>query len=589
MRGFCFSARINSIPVCFPDFNRKGDSKMSFGTFVLMLHSHLPYYRKHGMWPCGEESLYECMAETYLPLLNALSELKDEGIKAKVTLGITPILAEQLADPYLQNGFIEFLNARLKAAREDVKRYPDPAVPHSEHLAYLANWYVQYYECLLEDFENRYHRNLLAGFKRLQDEDCIEITTSGATHGFSPLLGTSEAVNTQFKVGVETYKRHFGREPKGVWLPECAYAPERKVSGPSGETSLFPSTDAFLYENNLKYFFTEYHAIEGGVSAGARRVVGIYGNIQYIPLPERPATGLTTDEAYWMKDYPVAVMGRNDRASFQVWSAAHGYPGDGVYREFHKKDDKSGLHYWRLTSKDCELGDKMLYDPVLAEKQTHTNSDHFANLIYHQLKDHYESTGQHGLVMVSFDTELYGHWWFEGVTWLKQVIRKIHQCEGVEFSTASEYLDAYPPQTAIELPESTWGQGGHYWVWQNHHTEWMWPQIHSAESKMKDLAERHQNEENSTKIKLLNQILRELLLLESSDWPFLVTTFQAKDYAIERFNEHKDRFWALVSMLESGNIDQALFDQCLDEDNPFAAIDFRWYAYHHRPELEVAV
>lgn len=562
---------------------------MGFGSFVFMLHSHLPYYRKHGMWPSGEENLYECMAETYMPLITIFKELQAEGIQAKLTVGMTPILSEQLADPEIKDGFIQYLNARLKAAKEDVARYPDSAVEHSEHLAYLASWYVDYYKRLLNDFEHTYQRDLIGAFKALQDEGCIEITTSAATHGFSPLLGTDEAINAQFKVGVESYKRHFGKAPRGVWLPECAYRPQEKEFLPSGKVKIRPSIDAFLYENNLKYFFTEYHAIEGGVSSGARRVIGVYGNIQYIPLPPRPATGLTTFEAYWMRNFPVAVMGRNDRASFQVWSAAHGYPGDGLYREFHRKDDKSGLHYWRLTSKECDLGDKMLYDPVLAEKQTHINSDHFANLIYHQLKDYHEATGRPGLVMVSFDTELYGHWWFEGIAWLKQVIRKIHQSDGVEFCTASEYLEAHPPEAAIELPESTWGQGGHYWVWQNHHTEWMWPQIHSAEYKLQELVATYQNEQDPLKVRLLNQALRELLLLESSDWPFLVTTFQAKDYAVERFNQHKDRFWTLVNMLTSNQIDESTLSQIERLDNPFPNLDFRWYAYHNKPELQAVV
>ena len=84
---------------------------MSVGQFVFMLHSHLPYYRKAGMWPFGEENLYECMAETYVPLLNAISELYEEGIKAKLTVGITPILAEQLNDEHLQNGFVEYIDS----------------------------------------------------------------------------------------------------------------------------------------------------------------------------------------------------------------------------------------------------------------------------------------------------------------------------------------------------------------------------------------------------------------------------------------------------------------------------------------------
>ncbi len=316
-------------------------------------------------------------------------------------------------------------------------------------------------------------------------------------------------------------------------------------------------------------------------------MVGVYGNIEYIPLPARPSTGLSTFEAYWMRNYPVAVMGRSDRASFQVWSAAHGYPGDGLYREFHKKDDVSGLHYWRLTSKDCDLGNKMLYDPVLAEAQTQINADHFSNLVYHLLKDYERANGRPGLVMVAFDTELFGHWWFEGVSWLKHVIRNIHHSQGVDFQAASTYLKEHPPESAIELPESTWGQGGHYCVWQNHHTEWMWPQIHSAEFKMQELSSAYENETDPLTLRVLNQATRELLLLESSDWPFLVTTFQAKDYAVERFNQHKDNFWTLVTMLENKTLDETVLAALEAMDNPFPNIDFRWGALDNKSQLLV--
>ena len=167
---------------------------MSVGQFVFMLHSHLPYYRKAGMWPFGEENLYECMAETYVPLLNAIAELYEEGIKAKLTVGITPILAEQLNDEHLQNGFVEYIDSRIAAVSKDLDRYPDPKV----------------------DFVNKYEKNLIKYFKKYQDLGCIEITTSGATHGFSPLLATDSNLNAQFKVGQDTTKRLFGKKAMGA-------------------------------------------------------------------------------------------------------------------------------------------------------------------------------------------------------------------------------------------------------------------------------------------------------------------------------------------------------------------------------------
>jgi 1,4-alpha-glucan branching enzyme len=551
---------------------------MHYGSFVLMLHSHLPYYRKAGMWPFGEENLYDCMVETYIPLLIALNELKEEGVKAQVTIGLTPILTEQMADEHLQNGFIKFVKGRIAEIEKDLERYPDPEVPHSDHKAFLADYYLQFYNNILDKFVNTYQKNLVQAFKELQDAGCIEITTSGATHGFLPLLGTDESIQAQIKTGVESYKKHFGRAPKGIWLPECAYRPAQEQDDPeTGKRVLRPAIEAFLFEHGIKYFFTEYHAIEGSATSDIRRDFGVYRDIQYIPLPNRGTTGLTTHEAYWLKHYPVAVIGRNNRASFQVWSAAHGYPGDGLYREFHRKDANSGMKYWRLTSKDCELGDKMLYDPVLAFNQTKMHADHFVSLVYDLLKEHHGKTDEHNLVMVSFDTELYGHWWFEGVSWLKHVIRMLHKCEGVDVETANEYLEHYPPQQAIELPESTWGQGGHYWVWHNQHTSWMWPVIHNAEVRMRQLVRQFPNETEPLKLRFLNQALRELLLLQSSDWPFLVTTFQAKDYAVERFEKHVDNFNLLCSMLEANRLDEQELIAIEEVDNPFANIDYRWF------------
>lgn len=554
---------------------------MTVGSFVFMLHSHLPYYRMAGMWPFGEENLYECMAETYVPLLNAISELyEEEGIKAKLTVGITPILAEQLNDEHLQNGFVEYLNSRITSVAKDLERYPDPKVEHSQHLKYLAKYYFDWFNHIKDSFVNKYNKDLVGAFKKYQDLGCIEITTSGATHGFSPLLATDSNLNAQFKVGSDTTKRLFGKKAKGCWLPECAYRQGYEYIGKDGQKKWRPAIEVTLQNNDIEYFFTESHVIEGGNSVGERRVVGIYGNIEYIPLPKREATGYDTYSAYWLPDAQVAVMGRNDRAGFQVWSAADGYPGDGVYREFHKKDDKSGMNYWRITSPKTDLGDKMLYDPVLAMNQVNSNSDHYTTLLYHLLNDYKKShNGKEGLIMVSFDTELYGHWWFEGVEFIKQVIRKLNNfVPEIERCTAGEYLEKHPPVDTIQIPESSWGQGGHFYVWMNHLTEWMWPIINGCEKRIIDIVSKYEKiPENKLLHRALNQLARENLLLQSSDWPFLITTWQAKDYATDRFMEHVERFEKIAEMIENDTINDEELKKIESIDNCFSTIDYRVY------------
>ena len=253
---------------------------MSVGSFVFMLHSHLPFYRKAGMWPFGEENLYECMAETYIPILDAVNELYyQEGIKAKLTIGITPILAEQLNDEHLKEGFIKYLDSRILQVSGDVNRYPDDSVAHSQHLEFLAKFYFEWFTKTKNTFINKYNKDLIGEFKKLQDLGCIEITTSGATHGFSPLLATDTNLNAQFKVGVESYKNLFGKSPRGAWLPECAYRPGYEATSPEGKKYYRPAVEVAMQNNGIEYFFVESHQLEGGISVGSRRSIGIYGNI----------------------------------------------------------------------------------------------------------------------------------------------------------------------------------------------------------------------------------------------------------------------------------------------------------------------
>ena len=539
---------------------------MGVGSFVLMLHSHLPFYRKAGMWPFGEESVYECMAETYIPLLNIIDDLQREGIKANLTIGMTPVLTEQLADPHINAGFLKYIDTRIEAARSDQKRFKGRDEGKNAEFLQIAVFTEKWLTQVKTTYLERWHGDIIGSLRRCQDDGLIEITTSAATHCFSPLLETDSSLRAQYKIGIESYKRHFGRQPQGFWLPECAYRPGDKSRA---------GVERWLHELGIKYFFTESAVIKGGQSAESRRSFGPYGDMEYISTDGRKPTGLDTFEAYWLKDYPVAVLGRHEEAGYQVWSADHGYPGDGSYREFHKKDDVSGLHYWQLTSKQTDLGHKKLYNPEAAFNRVHENSDHYAGFIQKQLTDHLKATGQPGLIMVSFDTELFGHWWFEGVTWIKEVIQKLKTYTAVTMQTAGAYLEENPPKQAINLPESSWGAGGHWQVWLNNDTEWMWPIIHAAEHTMEDLVLKHSDinsDSNNLSARALKQAGRELLLLQSSDWPFLVTTGQAKDYAIERFNSHNERFQTLSKMITSGQLEESKIAEMEDIDNCFPDI-----------------
>ncbi|NDJ53842.1 MAG: DUF1957 domain-containing protein, partial [Chloroflexi bacterium] len=454
----------------------------------------------------------------------------------------------------------------------------------------LAEWYLNWFEMIKNSFESRYNRDIVGAFRQLQDEGLIEITTSAATHGYLPLLGRDSAIYAQVKTGVEAYRGHFGREPRGIWLPECAYRPAYIAEG--GE--IRPGIEYFLSQLGLRVFFSETHTIEGGMPVGvaAGDAIGPYGEIKrryVVPVQASIAPrSATTFKPYYVSETRagpgsdqhsgVAVIGRHNRTGMQVWSADWGYPGDADYREFHKKDAKSGLQYWRVTGPRIELGMKDAYHPDWAEYKVGEHARHFAWLVSDHLKSYNAETGDFGLIASNYDTELFGHWWFEGVEWIKQVLRHLANDPSVELTTASEFIDRHPPREVLHVPESSWGMGGNHWTWDNHDTHWMWGPIHAAEIRMEQLVERFGDSATEDEEAVLNQAARELLLLQSSDWPFLVTTGQAREYAIRRFTRHVERFEGLAASAEAGRPDRELADELYEVDKVYPNIDFRWFA-----------
>lgn len=550
------------------------------GAFTFVLHSHIPYARQAGMWPHGEEWLHEAIAETYLPLLDALYDLAEEGIDYKLTVGMTPILSEQLSDPLIVEHFIHYAAERAAWAADDIQRFEEAG---DTGLRDLARFYHHFYGRSLTSFRDRYSSDLIGAFRRLQDEGRIEIATSAATHGYLPLLSRDSSIYGQLATGVQSYERLFGRSPSAVWLPECAYRPAF-VDESSGEPIRRPGLESFLAGLGLRVFFSETHTVEGGrpVGKAADDAVGPYGEIKRRYSVELEASETTeprtTYQPYWVGDAPgeVAVLARNNDSGQQVWSAAFGYPGDFWYREFHKKDGVSGLQYWRIGGAGLDLGYKPVYEPDRAKERVQEHADHFAGLVDRLLRSYADESGQFGVISAAYDTELFGHWWFEGVDWLKAVLKRLAANPAIELTTASGIIENHPPTQVLNIPESSWGAGGGHFTWMNVDTKWMWPLIHGAEKRMEDLVA--QVEGSSGELQpYLEQAARELLLLQSSDWPFLVTTGQAKEYASERFVEHLERFNLLASVIEqngagaSERLEQ--LRQLQERDNPFPTID----------------
>jgi 1,4-alpha-glucan branching enzyme len=543
------------------------------GYLALILHGHLPFVRhpEHEHF-LEEDWFFEALTESYLPLVRMMRRLADDRVPFKLTMSITPTLCAMLQDKLLCERYLRHLDSLIDLTQREERR-------NRKHLRLrdLAQFYSKIFCQAKCFFVDECNCNLLASFRELQETGGLEIIASAATHGILPLLDqpvvagngdagvpairsltlrsmpVTTAARAQILIGRDVYMDLFGIEPNGFWLPECAYA---------------PALEPILQKANIRWFVLDTHGLLFGEPHPRRSI--------YAPC--YTPTGL-------------AVFARDSDSSRQVWSAKGGYPGDPAYREFyrdagfdlategpgpagHNSRKFSGVKYHRITGPGEE---KDLYEPGAAEIVAGKQALHFLKELRQQICE-VSATGFDPIVVVPFDAELFGHWWFEGPSFLEQLVRHAAKERDFRLSTPSEYLAANPTQQIVEPATSTWGENGYFEVWLNSSNAWIYPQLHIAAQRMSDIARQHAEDPRALVDRMLKQLARELLLAQSSDWAFLMKTGTAREYATKRTIDHLSRFDRLHTQLVTNTVDEEFLCECERRDNLFPNINWRYYA-----------
>jgi 1,4-alpha-glucan branching enzyme len=291
---------------------------------------------------------------------------------------------------------------------------------------------------------------------------------------------------------------------------------------------------------------------------------------------------------------PVTALARDPRICEQVWSGWVGYPAHGDYLEFHKKwGPRRGLRYWRVTGKDVDLGEKHLYDPEPIKGRIFEHSRHFCDFVKSRLQEYHRQTGRHGVATATFDAELFGHWWFEGPQFLRDVILTLNADPDVDVVTAEQFLHHHPPDKVISMPPGSWGEGGDDRVWANEKIAWMLEIEYRCEALFGKLTYHLPWRRRQQLREILDKAGRELLLLQASDWPFVISRGQAVDYGIKRFMQHVSRFESLGGIAEKlaadshylGKLNEVEKFEMQDADVHdviFPQIDLEWWNERER-------
>ncbi len=517
--------------------------------FVFALHSHLPWVLHHGRWPHGSDWLTEAAVDTYLPLVEALEGMAHEAVPSPITLGVTPILANQLAHPSFRSELAAFFTQRLQAADEDVATF---TAEGDDALARLAAFWKSRIARLERTFA-RLDGDILGALRRFEDAGQIEIMGSAATHGFLPLLARDESIRFQLLLGRREHQRLFGRAPRGCWLPECAY----RAAGPWHPHPAAPKhshrvgIEEHLRTAEFRWFFTDSHLARAGQS------LSLYGDPDFPAgrVGADPSAAESLGERLPYRAYlvapragaaPVHALVRDPASTRVVWSRSEGYPGDGGYLEFHKIRWPGGLRFWRVTGRGVDLGGKERYDVNVGRARAWRDGRHFASALAEVGRAAAPVGGR--VIAAPFDTELFGHWWYEGVDFLADTYRAIAAQRRVRPTTASDHLAELATSPGVNLADGSWGANGDYSMWLGPQTAWTWEALWPLEEAFWRVAPGALDDAATHPI--LAQAARELLLAQSSDWQFIISTGAAADYAEKRFSQHCNALAEMIDGLE---------------------------------------
>lgn len=454
---------------------------------MIILHAHLPFITDYTNTEYEQLWLFEALSESYIPMLWSLKAVENPSI----TISFSPTLMEMLTDKKIQANYRCHLDKMMSLIRSELNRGVDDERS-------VLKFYLSRYEKIIETFEE-FEGNILKGYVELFNRSKIEVITTCATHAILPFHCTEEGMNMQVETGMRVYEHHFGTAPKGFWLPEMAISAQ---------------TVQILAQQGIEYTFADS------------------------PEMKYPAAN----------DQGLTIFKRNKEIAGAVWDKHNGYPAHHVYREYYRDvgfirdwDDikefafldktriNTGLKLWRITG---QTEQKKIYMEEKAFEQAKRDAHDFLQRL--------GSEGE--LAVIPFDFELFGHWWFEGPAFLRELLKQENQ-----FLLPSDWLKNKSKVSGhADLAFSTWGRNGYGDMWLNEKTAEYFQHFHLIEKQL--FCTTVNSREMNAKKKW--SLIKEWMLAASSDWTFMIGNGTSADYGHNRIRKHLKNYYKLSEIKE---------------------------------------
>lgn len=544
------------------------NDKMNKTPVILHLHTHMPYVMNHDMWPHGTVWLSEVVCESYLPILEVIQDLHQEGIRPTLSFDFSPILLAQLSHSNALAIFTEYVKQQIEQSEKDLDKFSK--IPEAVQNIPMGEFWKSFYEERLQTLHGMNDSSIIERLRIAEQDGLIEIMTCGLTHAYLPLLDFEQSTRMQIASSVKMHELYFAHKPRAIFLPECGYAP--KLIGENGEYYL---EDIILEQSINMIILDQQHSM--------KYVDSEHDVVRILPESLRPLSQVRLQKTY--KNQSLKVLIRHKSASDKVWSEKSGYPSHSAYLDFHKREFDSTLRYWKVTNHPEYTQEKYPYMMADAKKQAQIDAKEYVEYLEELALSYSEQVNETGVICLAFDTELFGHWWFEGPEFLSNFIREMDRSDilSLKFPSEIQWNDSIH---TVQCSAGSWGMNGTDETWKNASTMWLLDNIHDAEQRFEDRVHSIDINDQLEK-RIMDQALRELLLMQASDWPFLITKNQASDYAKERFMQHQDYFTSLIAffdLIKSGKVltndQETLLARIVQVDDIFQTIDIHRWRHH---------
>ena len=535
---------------------------------ILHLHTHMPYVMNHDMWPHGSVWLSEVVFESYLPILEIIQNLQREGIRPSISFDFSPVLLEQLSHANAFSIFTKYAKKQIVQSEKDLHKFSK--IPEAVHNIPMGEYWKSIYEEGLQTLHEMKDGSIIERFQNAEQDGLIEIMTCGLTHAYLPLLDFEQSTRMQIACSVMMHEHYFAHKPRAMFLPECGYAPILK-----GKNSEYYLEDIILEQSINMIVLDQQHSM--------KYVDSEHDVVRILPESLRPLSQVRLQKTY--KNQSLKVLIRHKSASDKVWSEKSGYPSHSAYLDFHKREFDSTLRYWKVTNHPEYTQEKYPYMMADAKKQAQIDAKEYVEYLEELALSYSEQVSETGVICLAFDTELFGHWWFEGPEFLSNFIREMDRSDilSLKFPSEIQWNDSIH---TVQCSAGSWGMNGTDETWKNESTRWLLDNMHDAEQRFENRVNSIDTNDQLEK-RIMDQAGRELLLMQASDWPFLITKNQASDYAKERFMQHHYYFTSLIAffdLIKSGKVltndQETLLARIEQVDDIFETIDIHQWRHH---------